>query len=306
MTFYLLLILLLLNVTNVALHTIGALLLLGIHKDVGESTEQIYVINLAVCEALLNFLEGTRCMTGFFPLCGNTKEILIGIQKYTLIVMFTGISFVYYLDMIYLTLDRLFVILLNIKYPLYWNEAKAKWLLRLTWIIGVSLSIVISLLTHFTEYIWQNFFFKYFYPILEFGFIILAVLTYSFIFLKYKETRDIPSTIGPRGKHQSSLFQVFRKSRFYITVLLTSTFLTFMVTPDLIYLFVGVVNGNKTEQLLTICWISYAVSNLSDAWIYIFMQKSVKKLLLKKLKLLRRTNVIVPRIRTVDVRLYQI
>ena len=63
---------------------------------------------------------------------------------------------------------------------------------------------------------------------------------------------------------------------FKCLVLLILSFLIFMIVPDLIYLFVGIINGNETETLLTACWISYAVSMITDGLIYIFMQAPVR------------------------------
>lgn len=57
-----------------------------------------------------------------------------------------------------------------------------------------------------------------------------------------------------------------------------------MVVPDLILLFVGVIKGKMSDLLMSSCWLSYAVSNMVDALIYIFMQRSVRELLLEKYK----------------------
>ena len=47
--------------------------------------------------------------------------------------------------MIYITLDRLLGITLNIRYPVYWNENKAKYLLIGTWVLGFISSLAHSL-----------------------------------------------------------------------------------------------------------------------------------------------------------------
>ena len=186
--------------------------------------------------------------------------------------MFTGVSLVYYCVMIYLTLDRLWDVLLNIKYHLYWQELRVKCLLTLTWVVGVGLSITISLFHRYTEYNWEEAFFKYFYPTLEFLFVVVAVITYSIIFNRYRQTRCAPTHPHRSPTPTPSVFQVFRNSRFYISLLIVSTFFVFMLIPDLIYLFVGVIPNNVTELLSVSCWISYATSNLIDAYIYIYMQ----------------------------------
>ena len=284
MKIVLVILLMTLNIMNLILHSLGTWLLIYIHRNGSGTAQQIFLINLGFCEALMNLLECIRRALGMAHLSATGSRVIQCINEYILIVMFTGISLVYYLDMIYLTFDRLCDILLNIKYHNYWNEVKARWLLIVTWVIGILLSVTISLMHRFTDYIWQDAFFKYFFPTLEFAFVILAVITYGFIFHRFKVTRAPPTCCI----EQLSLYQVFRKSRFYISVLIILTFLIFMVIPDLIYLFVGIINGNETETLSVCCWISYAVSNLLDAWIYIYMQPEIRNLLLRKV--FRRRN----------------
>ena len=245
----------------------------------------------------MNFLEAARRIGSliFHP----SPEVIADINVYILIFMFTGISFVYYCDMIYLTLDRLLDIVLNIRYRLFWNEMRARMLLLATWILGICLSVTISLLCYFINFNWEDAFFTYFYPTLEFSFIVLAFVTYSFIFHKYKQTRGAPKVVGSRynTRRRGSTVETFRNSRFYISVLIILTFLVFMVVPDLTYFFVGVIYGNTSDTLAVCCWISYAVSNLLDAWIYIFLQPSVRRLMWKKLGLTksRRTSEVLPR-----------
>ena len=288
----LLVVLLLLNTANVIFHSIGAYLLLCIYKNSRQSAEQVYLIHLSICELLMNLLEVFRRIPDLISHSAEVNEIIHSMQCYLMIAMFTGISVVYYLDMVYFTLDRLLDVLLNIKYPLYWNEAKAKRLVQGTWLFGIVLSIIISLLHYFIGYVWQDLMFKYCFPILDFSFTFLALVTYGFIFSKFKKTRILPSQKGTTATLKTSAFHVLRRSRFHLSFLLILTFLMFIVVPDLTYLFVGVINNNETETLMICCWISYSLSNLSDACIYIFMQKPVKKLLIKKMNIRRaRINV---------------
>ena len=63
---------------------------------------------------------------------------------------------------------------------------------------------------------------------------------------------------------------------FYIPILLITTFLAFIVVPDLIYLSVAIIQQKPSDTLDAACWISYAVSNLVDAYIYIYLQHDVR------------------------------
>ena len=79
----------------------------------------------------------------------------------------------------------------------------------------------------------------------------------------------------------------FKQSVYFVPSLLITTFLVFMVVPDLTYLFFGIVSNQRSPQLLAACFVSYAVSSLTDACIYIFLQRDVRQLLNKKLPLLK-------------------
>lgn len=264
--------LIVLNCTNVALHSLGVYLLVTIYKNGNDTTQMLYLIHLAVSEALMNFLECFRRTSELISEGNIIKEV----RAYILIIMFTGISLFFYLVMVYITVDKMMEVVLSIRFPLYWDVQKAKKLLYGTWVIGLCLSVIVSLLHYFDEFVWEDIFFKYFYPILGWTFIIIASITYGFIFCKFKT-----STITRR---RNSITQVFRKSRFYLPFSLILTFLVFIVIPDMVYLFIGIINGNETDLLLAVCWISYAISNMVDAWIYIFMQPKVRKLLMKMVR----------------------
>ena len=192
--------------------------------------------------------------------------------------------------MIYLTVDRLADILLNIKYPLYWNTRRTKVLMCGTWMFGFLLSVTVSLLYRFEDFNWEEVFFTYVCPSLDFAFILIALVTYACIFRIYKRTHDtVASCYGQQRRttaRRASSLQVFRKSRFYVSVLMILTFFVFMVIPDLVYLFVAIVEGYKTTVLVLSCYISYGVSNVLDAWIYIYLQAPVRRLLMKKLGML--------------------
>ena len=59
-----------------------------------------------------------------------------------------------------------------------------------------------------------------------------------------------------------------------------------MATPDITYLLYGLSDqrdDGTSTKLQVCCWISYAISNLVDGYIYILLQADVKKLLMKKM-----------------------
>ena len=116
------------------------------------------------------------------------------LRNYVLIVSFTCVSFVYYCDMMWITLDRLMLITFTANYNCHWNERKAKFLLFITLMTGIGLCTIIFFVDIYKLFDWEVLFFTYFVPIFDFIFIVLAGVTYLFIFRKYAETKSkLPS-----------------------------------------------------------------------------------------------------------------
>ena len=59
---------------------------------------------------------------------------------------------------------------------------KARWLVIGTWFVGVVVAITVALMYKIYNFDWEALCWMYFFPILEFAFIILAFVTYGFIF----------------------------------------------------------------------------------------------------------------------------
>lgn len=315
---YIQIILLVLNLLNVVVHLIGMILLIHLYKKCRKKAQQLYLIHLSIAEFCMNLLEAVRitmnyCSEQYYGNQGDA-EVISQIRHYLLIVQFTGVSITYYFDMIYITVDRLMVIYLSFRYRKYWNGKRAKYLLLVTWFIALTTSTIVALSYHYYKFQWEPVFFKYFFPTIEFLFILLAIPIYVLIFRRYTKKRktlskrrdednnsrehDLATRTESNGSHLINFrfFSLgshaaqhasqngsadFKRSVFYIPFLLITTFLVFMVIPDLCYLFIAIIYENPSETLSTLCWISYAVSNLIDAWIYIFLQHHVLNFLKK-------------------------
>ena len=289
-------ILLMLNVLNVILHGAGTFLLLSLYERVDSKVQYVYLISLSACELVINFLGCIHSILSLIKTTQNENKVspFDTTIQIIYIVNATGFSLVFYLNMIYITVDRLLDILLNLKYPVYWDEYKAVILLKITWAIGIIVLVITCVLCYsLHKWEWEEAMFEFFYPTLEFSFIILAFCTYVFIFRKFKVCQNSPAHVACNhhvAKRQNSTFGVFKNSRFYISVLLIFTFILFMIVPDLIYLFICIIPNAPSPTILTACWISYGIANISDAFIYILLQVEVKTLLMKKVRKFIRSN----------------
>lgn len=269
-------IIIVLSSLNVLLNMCGSCLLVIVYRTgtVDANPQHIFIINLAVTQMLIGAVNLVRAL--FVP-----KSI----EHHLTIFRIFSLNTTLYLTMIFITLDKLIEIYLNIKYSLYWNEKKTKWLLLATWTINVTLALVITLTYHFTDEIsLLNPIGVYYVVVFDILFALVAVITYGYIFEKYRQTRIQPSrhTSTTRPPQQSA-FSIFVNSKFYLSAMLIVTFMLFSAVPHFTIFVVYVAQRRSSILGLNICMVFMELSHIIDAFTYIFMKPSIKKLLKKKM-----------------------
>lgn len=269
---------------NVVLHGFGLYLLACQNRNSRITIQTILLMNLSVSELLLNILEMVRSCLSLTKRYYIAMDLVKNLSKYISIVIYTGACTSFYLGMVYLTADRLLSVTLNLRYNIHCTKRRAKIVLLLTWFTSLITPILIIVGADLYNFQWIDFTYMILFPLFDFGFVFLAIITYVVLFMKYKKSRQFQEKqVGTnRINKENSSAQLFRKSRFIVSVYLIGTFLVFTIVPDLTYLFVGIINNNKTDLLLEVCNISFAISNMADALIYIFVQTSIRKLLYDK------------------------
>ena len=274
------------------LHVLGCYLLTCQYRNGLQNTQQLFLINLSVSEGALNFLQlltnhvdptssglinnlkaGNISTTNHVhrlsssDISSSPSTVATMIRHYIKTVRGYGFTTMYFLTMIYLTFDKLLDIYLNIRYHLFWNERRTKKLIVVTWCITLTSAILVSVAYHFTGFNDHETLDLYVYPTLDVIFLFIASLTYVFIFHKYKKSRipPVPMNINQSAVRLST-FKVFQKSRFYIPVLLITSFIIFVAIPDFIQMaFVAkgfTHDGHDSVHELRILW---AMSFLIDA-----------------------------------------
>lgn len=282
-----------LRTLDIILHTTGIYLLLSRDQYDKSSVQQLYIINLSASEICFSVLWLSYDLPDLIP--GHKRVNIIDlIERYRLyikICIYSSVVFVFYCIMIYITCDRLVATKFALKYRVYWNRKRAKVLVSATWFVAFLLFLVIILVDIFSPFAEYHSidvqFHKYFYMPINFIFIVLAVLTYLFIFRVYKRSVDMKSS------RRNSVFVVFYKSHFYISVLLILTFLVFIIIPDLVYLCVISLSNQDPEKfyqvVLSACVVSYSIANIMNGCLYIFCQPNIRERLWKLCQR-KRTN----------------
>lgn len=282
-------IVILISSINVFLHGFGIYLLVCSSRQKEIHVQTILLINLSASELIMN---GLKLVISILTLTEHhvaTPSQVSSLKEYLSMIMYTGVTYWFFSGMVYITVDRLLNAVLIIRYRFYCTKRKAEILLWLTWLISMLSCLPVIIGADYFNFHWLEFCFLYVFPTFDFGFILLAVITYSVLFMKYRRsTHSIEEHSDgetPRSKRRrSTSVQLFRRSRFIVSIYLIGTYLVFTVASDLTFLFVGVINNNTSKVLLTATKISFAISNMADAIIYVFMQKRIRKLFCKKLQ----------------------
>ena len=142
--------------------------------------------------------------------------------------------------------------------------------------------------------------------VLEFFFLILAILTYVFIFMKFVESRRKPKTKtqkrnaknkhkhckggdGGRGGNKiprpsrQGTWQIFCNSSFYVYVILTLNIILLNLLPQMVYFFLyrGARAKDAHVYVIMLKDILVVFSDILDAVIYIMLDGGIRKILLR-------------------------
>lgn len=283
--------LLAMNSLNIVLHLIGFFLLMARRHGEGD-VQRVYLINLSITEFVKNLLILITVIPDVINIPDDMEHVINEAHTYIGIVYDYGVMCSFYLTMIFVTIDRYIYISWNEAYKKHWKHREAKCLMFLIWGIAVFISLVISLVYKLSGskkgikyflYIddTESLVIAYCRPFIDVPFLLLAIIVYYKIFCKFSQSHK--RITAPRKQKQDSSIKIFIKSRFLITALLIVSFILFTFIPDMIFTYYAFTHHHISYQLEAICYILFAISDLSDAIIYIFIKHEVRKLLLQKL-----------------------
>ena len=283
--------LLVLNISNVFLHLLGFRLLLRLKK---RKVQDIYLLNLSITEVLKNSIIFLTTIPDTISLSANISNVIDEIHIYLGIFYDYGIMFTYYSVLFYVTLDRYLGAKLNIKYPIYWDVSKAKSLLLVTWLTAAFICITLTIFSKVNDFSKEANIFVYINdteapfvtyskPTIGISFTVFAITIYSIMFQKYVRSQILRKYSRAYKSSHESIFTIFRKSRFFIPVLLIASFIVFTVTPDLIFTYYQLCHNEISYTLDVACYNLFAISDLIDGIIYILLHKRVRRLLVRSI-----------------------
>ena len=190
----------------------------------------------------------------------------------------------YFTAMFLLTADRLAASLLSIRYNSMCTAFRAKVAILFTWFIshlGIPLIFGTLYITCRHDVILNALDYVSKYLVSAFCLLFFLFASTSYIIMFYVFVRSRRSTCQDQ---QQSVFKMFTRSKFYIAIVLISTFLLLAVIPRLLYCFIHQHDSEPYKIIKYILYIVASISDTTDAFIYIFFYTPVQKLMIKNFR----------------------
>lgn len=285
---------------NTILNSIGACVLIILYLKEKSYTQETYLINLSILEVLTNLVELIKRVPEMFSHIIETSLSIKYLSHYAAVGTFTGIRVAHYFITACITIDRFLMIRLSFYYRTHGRHKSVRCVLFLMWLLCLLIPVTICVAESKTDFHYQPVFYRYIYPSLDIGYVILAIVVYSYIFYRYQKSYKMDCRkISGRPLRRSTTTEAFVDSRFYTTILLVINFVVFVIIPDATYMFVGIrkehhfhhgnlIAESQSDVLLDICRISFAVSSFFNFFIYIFFKPTMQKTISKQLRRLKR------------------
>ncbi|XP_066932247.1 uncharacterized protein [Clytia hemisphaerica] len=164
----------------VILHSIGITLLLKLRR---KRNQDIIILHLSITELFMCLLD---IIQNILSRDDYVTEMTSRVKSYVIIVNCCFFVVPSFLIIITLTIDRFLEIYLNIKYQLYFSKKKLKFVLTVHWVLGSILgaALLVVRLTHGTQA--RLVIFMFIFPTLEIIFLIIAIVTYAYIYRKFR------------------------------------------------------------------------------------------------------------------------
>ena len=278
---------------NIVVHALGLYLLLCIYKGRHKTPQHLFLINLSISTIIKNTFYAYQDVSEIASLEISMSKTSQDVQTYVHYT-FEAASYDYYiLSLIYLTCDRLMITLFHVRYLTLWNLRKTKILLLCTaclsllvWltsinILGKSDNWNIKVVEKNSDKIINI----YLPTASNSFFVIFATFSYIAMFSRFRAScRDSLSV-------RISSITIFRRSKFFVAVLLVTSFLILLVLPNLLRTICTMSSCRLVPENGGFNFyfsISVSISDSVDGLIYVMFYAPVRNVFRRKLNAVLR------------------
>lgn len=281
--------LLVLVLINIVFHSISLYVLLKMRSYYERNIQLVYLGSIC-CNEFLNCLISAAMFVIRVRYNDSTSN---EIEHYFNMVRGNVIFMSYFLTMIALLLDKVLQVLLDINYTVYWNLTKANNLILGIWFFSF-LQCTIVFILYFAANIRIMTYFAV-YIILGGGitFVVSATISNCYLFYKFRKSRIRPFNNNNRQQSMTRWFSVFKKSRFFIPVMLITIYVLFQLTPAIVYtilVYKTTIDEKNLKIVRLYMAISFNIALLFDSILFIFFEPVVKKFVKKEISNLKVRN----------------
>ena len=260
--------------------------------------QRIYLTNLSVIEIFRGIL---KILYHLLLMSERTKQVAF----YVWLIQTSGAFLWYILVLVLLTFDRFLEVFLNLKYRLYCTLART----RIALVTSFSLSFIMSLtfcICYNDFDVVFHVFPLYVWPLIEIIFLLVALFTYSYLFMQIRVNRrkmermlhnlqsptehlqsssKMPvSTVKQQFRHNNKVCRHrFRRvrERLYLPSILILAFVLLWVLPDMAVVVYVLQNTPIPRAVSLAVNVCYALAMSADVVIYVFSMTAVRRYLMK-------------------------
>ena len=210
---------------------IGVYLLIKLRERNITSNQRVLLIALCSDELIISVLAIVRIITLVYQVPTLFRDFLVNLLQITLASHYIFI-------MILLAMDRFLLIKLNIKYPIYCTPLKIKRIAYIAWLVSIVLFVVYFPIHVFYPNDVVKYTTIYLFPIYEFFFIVVLLLTIYSIFIKFKRKKREANRIRDeisKNNNESRVTKSKQRFNIYLPTIIIISFIAFTVLPNIIW-----------------------------------------------------------------------
>ena len=256
--------------TIVLIVHVNTLILLYRRKNYSRNKNQIYSL-IALCHTESMFAVKSI----LFGIVATTENSVVWVNNF--IVWFARflhsyVIILYYFFMILLTLDRFMIFYFNMRYPFYCTGRTMLKSIYTIALVSLIYSLVLVTSSNLKEKRYQNILelLTYVYIFLDIFYILLAAITYTYIFAKLRQQRKLKEITGSIIRNNNEQFKLI------VPTLVIATYILFSILPNILFFCITLNLLKASPTLIRTAYIMYRFALLADPLIYVLNTKSLR------------------------------
>ena len=192
--FALVITLVVMSIINTGIHSFAAYIFLIVRIRTSQIIDLINLSTIQVVVSCLVFLdEGAELIYDYLDIADDTADVLKKIDCYMYIIIYV-LFCMYYIGMILLLLDRFLLVYLHLQYEIYWSPYKSKCTVIVIWVSSIIICVLMCIIHWQGVFNYRAVLTGVISPTFNAGLIIFAVAVYVYLFCKFRDKRNSPTS----------------------------------------------------------------------------------------------------------------